>query len=108
MTRKTTSEPIPANAFTVEPAAAEQVEAARAAGGPRVFDFTQPLELMDDVAKQVYYRLRRVALVAPSGDYGADQGRGDASRLPDGKIFTEAEVVEILGPDYLNGAVIDK
>jgi hypothetical protein len=104
MTKRISVEPILPSAVTVEPVAAEQTEQA----SPRVFDFTQPVELLDDAAKSVYYRLRRVALMAADGEFLANQGRGDAKRLPDGKTYTEAEVVEILGPDYLNGLVIDK
>jgi len=96
------SEPISLTATTEEPVAAESPAA------PLSFDFTQPLELLDDVAKSVYYRLRRVALMAANGEFQPNHGQGDASMLPDGRTFTEAEVIEILGPDYLNGAVIDK
>lgn len=71
------------------------------------FDFTVSLEMMDDTTKSVYYRLRRVALTAPGGEFKADNGKGDASLLPDGKVYTESEVVEILGPDYLAGLVIN-
>lgn len=73
----------------------------------KTFDFTVPLELMDDQTKHVYYRLRRVALTAPGGEFKADAGKGDASLLPDGKIYTESQVIDILGPDYLNGLVIN-
>lgn len=77
------------------------------AASEKTFDFTQPLELMDAETKSVYYRLRRVALTAPGGEFVADNGKGDASMLPDDKIYTESQVIEILGPDYLNGIVIN-
>lgn len=79
-------------------------------GGPdvRVFDFLQPVELMDAETKNVYYRLRRFALTAQTTEFEADKGRGDASLLPDGKVYEESQVIEILGEDYLNGLVVDK
>jgi len=105
MTRKITAEPVSANAVTNDILVATEQPAP---AGERVFDFTQPVELMDDATKSVYYRLRRVALTAPNGEYAVNQGQGDASRLSDGKTYTEAEVVAILGEDYLAGLVIDK
>lgn len=63
----------------------------------RIFDFTGPSEAYDAETKSVYYRLRRVAIQA-----------GDESRLPDGKTYTEAEVIEVLGEDYSYGLVVDK
>src|SRR5262249_54781769 len=113
MNRKSFSEPLSPNAVTV--GASESV-AAEAAGsssqGPRSFDFSQPIELMAELSKNVYYRLRRVALNAlkpdPHGVFPINHGQGDASRLPDGKVFTEEQVIEILGPDYQNGVIVDK
>lgn len=75
----------------------DQVEEQAPVPKGRVFDFTAPVETLDDETKRVYYRLRRVAKMA-----------GDESRLPDGKTFSEAEVIEILGEDYVYGLVIDK
>lgn len=72
-----------------------------AAEGAKTFDFTGPMELFDDATKNVYYRLRRVALME-------NNGYGDASKLPDGKTYSEAQVIEILGEDYANGLVINK
>lgn len=60
-------------------------------------DFTGPVETFDDETKNVYFRLRRVALMA-----------NDGSKLPDDKVYTEAQVIEILGEDYTSGLVIDK
>lgn len=79
-----------------------------AASTEKIFDFTQPLELLDEEARSVYYRLRRVALTAADGEYKANNGRGDVSLLPDGKVYTEAEVVDVLGLDYKTGLVINK
>src|SRR5262245_34031272 len=98
-----TSEPISLDAVTVE---SEPEQAAPE--GPRVFDFSQPVELMDGVTQSVYYRLRRVALMAANGEFQPNHGQGDASKLPDGKVYTEAEVIEILGADYLNGLAINQ
>jgi hypothetical protein len=56
---------------------------------------------MDAETLNVCYRLRRVALMA-------NDGRGDANQLPDGKVYVEAEVIEILGEDYATGLVINK
>jgi hypothetical protein len=56
---------------------------------------------MDAETLNVYYRLRRVALMA-------NDGRGDANQFPDGKVYAEAEVIEILGEDYATGLVINK
>ena len=69
--------------------------------GAKTFDFTQPLELMDAETKNVYYRLSRVAKMA-------NGGYGDRDAIPDGKVYTESQVMEILGEDYAQGLVIDK
>jgi len=77
----------------------------------KIFDFSdinlRPIDTMDAVSQQVYHRLYRIAVMAPSGPFMADQGKGDASLLPAGKVYTEAQVIEILGPDYATGIVID-
>lgn len=75
----------------------EEIQEQASVPRERVFDFTAPVEAFDDETKRVYYRLRRVAKMA-----------SDESRFPDGKTFTEAEVIEILGEDYVSGLVIDK
>lgn len=67
----------------------------------KIFDFTTTVEMMDDATKNVYYRLRRVAIMA-------NNEQGDPERLPDGKIISEAEVIETLGPDYLTGLIVDR
>lgn len=59
----------------------------------KTFDFTETVELMDTVTKSVYYRLRRIAILA-------NNEQGDSALLPDGKILTEADVIAALGPDY--------
>ena len=84
-------EAIEEQAVSVEPVeSTEQAE--------RVFDFTQPdTSAMDEQTKEAYFRLRRVALLA-----------NDASGLPDGKTYTESQVVEILGEDYAAGLGIGK
>lgn len=86
----------------------EIIPAAAVATTAKMFDFTLPLELMDDETRQVYYRLRRVALTAQTSAFEVDKGRGDASQLPDGKVYTESQVIEILGEDYARGLVINK
>jgi len=83
-------------------------QAAEIIASLKVFDFTQPLELMDAQTKNIYYRLRRVALMAQATEFEADKGRGDASLLPDGKIYTESQVIEALGEDYAQGVIINK
>jgi hypothetical protein len=75
---------------------AEQAEATEPTAG-RVFDFTGPVEALGQEETSVYYRLRRVAILA-----------GDEDQLPDKKIYTEAKVIEILGEDYATGLVINK
>lgn len=62
----------------------------------RQFDFTAPVEAMDAATQNVYYRLRRVALL-----------NNDADALPDGKTYSETQVIEILGEDYATGLVIN-
>jgi hypothetical protein len=74
----------------------EEIEFSEHAEG-RTFNFTGPVETFDEETKNVYYRLRRVALLA-----------GDEGKLPDGKVYTEAQVIEILGEDYAAGLVNDK
>jgi hypothetical protein len=78
----------------------------------KIFDFSDlnmhPIDTMDAVSQQVYHRLHRVAVTAPSGPFKADEGKGDASLLPAGKIYTEEQVIEILGPDYASGLVINQ
>lgn len=80
--------------------------------GDRVFDFSdinlRPVDTMDAVSQQVYHRLYRVAVTAPGGEFIADRGKGDASLLPAGRVYTEAQVIEILGPDYASGIVINQ
>ena len=66
----------------------EEIELTETPAG-RTFDFTGPAQLLEGEQKSVYFRLRRVALLA-----------GDKKALPDGKVYTEAQVVEILGEDY--------
>jgi hypothetical protein len=53
----------------------------------KTFNFKQPTELMDPVTYGLYYAIRYVALTG-----------SDPAKLPDGKIMTEAQVVEIVGP----------
>jgi hypothetical protein len=74
----------------------EETEVLEQAEG-RTFDFTGPVETFNEETKNVYYRLRRVALLAD-----------DESKFPDGKVYTEWQVVEILGEDYAAGLVINK
>jgi hypothetical protein len=97
MTKKKSSEVLE-QPEAVLAAAVEQADAAQAESpAGSVFDFTGQSESFDAETKSVYYRLRRVALQA-----------NDESRLPDGKTYTEAAVIEILGADYSNGLVVDK
>jgi hypothetical protein len=61
----------------------------------RVFDFMQPNWVtMDGLTRNVYSRLRRLAILA-----------GDKKELPDGKVYTEAQVIERLGEDYANAQI---
>jgi len=96
-------EPFLSNVTTEEMEAAPQ----SAAEGHTVFDFTQPEEMMDPLTFSVYRRLSRAAKLAPGGEFKSDEGKGDASLLPDGKIYTEAEVIAILGPDYQKGLAVN-
>lgn len=50
------------------------------------YDFTIDPDAMDKATRSLYYRLRRVAILA-----------GDADLLPDGKALTAAEVAALLG-----------
>jgi hypothetical protein len=75
---------------------AELAESARQ-GAERVFDFTQPVDTFDAETKTAYHMLRRVAILA-----------GDAKQYPDGKTYTQSQVIEILGEDYAAGLGIAK
>lgn len=50
------------------------------------YDFTTDADAMDKATRSLYYRLRRVAILA-----------GDAELLPDGKTLTAADVAAQLG-----------
>ena len=76
----------------IEQAAAEQAEFP----AERVFDFTGPVEGFDVESQRIYYLLRRAAILA------ANEGA-----LPDGKQYSKAQVVEILGADYEKSLVAD-
>ena len=71
-------------------------QAAAESSGDRAFDFTAPPESYEPFVKGIYHRLRRVALIA-----------GDESQLPDGKIYSQAQVIEILGEDYEKALAAD-
>src|SRR5262245_30272623 len=71
---------------------AEQAESAEES----VFDFTGEIESFDAESKRIYYLLRRAAILD-----------GDESRLPAGKQYSKAQVVEILGEDYARALVAD-
>jgi hypothetical protein len=86
----------------------DDLVAAEVIASLKIFNFTVPLDVMDAETKSVYYRLRRVALTAASGEYLVQHGQGDADLLPDGKVYTEAQVIEILGPDYATGVVTNQ
>jgi len=66
-----------------EQQAAEQAESS----GSRIFDFTGPTVNDDD--RTAYFLLRRRAILA-----------GNETLFPDGKTYTEAEVIKLLGEDY--------
>lgn len=51
-----------------------------------IYDFTIDFDAMDPVTRQLFFRLRRVAILA-----------GDASLLPNGRTMTRAEVLAQLG-----------
>jgi len=74
----------------------EQQQAGQADPAERVFDFTGEVEGFDDESKRVYYLLRRAAILV-----------GDESTLPNGKIFTQAQAIEILGENYEKALVAD-
>lgn len=60
----------------------------------KTFDFNQDPMLMDPVTYGAYYAIRHVALA---------QEPVNESILPDGKIMTEAQVAELLGPTKAKG-----
>jgi hypothetical protein len=63
---------------------------------PAAFDFTQAPQLSDGEVFRVYNMLRRKAILAK-----------DSSALPDGKTYTQAQIIEILGEDYEKGLAAD-
>lgn len=60
----------------------------------RVYDFTADPSTYEGEVKRAYYILRRSAKLL-------------GTEAPDGKIYTEAQVIEILGEDYANSLVIN-
>lgn len=63
----------------------------------KTFDFTSPVETLTGEAKRIYYLLRRAAILA-----------GDASALPQGKVYSEQQVIDILGEDYAASLSVPK
>ncbi len=64
-------------------------EEPRTESGEVVFDFTRPVETMDALTREAYYRLRFVVI----------RRGGTVDELPDGKTLTLSEVETLLGGD---------
>lgn len=73
---------------------ADEVEVDLAISAGKTFDFTPPVETFDSETFNVYSRLRRAARL-----FGGE--------MPGGKVYTESQVIDILGEDYERGLVID-
>jgi hypothetical protein len=69
----------------------------KASAGDKVYDFKQDADLMDEETKFLYLMLRRRAQV-----------RGDISINPDGKRWTQAQVVDMLGGQPIEDLKIEK